>query len=966
MLSVTASSASRRPQARRVKTSPALRAEYRPDSSKTDRQHAITAAHIAYERGKSRTRERPAPLSDRHRDQSEEGEHIQQRQSIRFAGPNAELDCTRSITRRDVPGPDLNIRDDNCRQAIEPRSQISALPDEFNEDHIASVPSSYRRLRKAKSMFSPGRSMPVVSPVIPRAGRHFQRHSQQSSVGSNEPIRVSDLRLRRSFSFLSGVSERISTGSDRQYRAQDAAIQMARDSYLRQLEQQRLKEQPSFLNLHRLRAPQKVFKRTVRSSSTNSYGSAIASPTPLNAFGEPTKIQVIGLRARSFSQTWKAKIWRVLKGSRHETTTLPAQQLSATHAHYGEASMESDYWTESHPTTSEPNAELLRRAESRESLEDPVGFPAERFARNGSSIRSVQSDENHEQNASRVTSWTNSTNTATFVMPQVMERKRLSVIKEDGGPHHPSSSARYCTSLDDGYANFRQPLGQVNLSREETQRLASAVQRKHETYGRGTDSEKEALGEENVEQQPVSRSLGTPRRSFSNKQRSPCPISVDSSRPAMKTSKSWGAGDMPFENLRESQNHEYQQGQFSYRRKLTPQEIAETNESRELPSKRPLRVVKSAFFPPSRHNETSNTPSPFRRVLQSREEETLEIQEGQRPSSEITRANLLNSTIARPRIGSVSGSESIYSRSTGGHVSQAAGSSSSIASFRSTEEAGTAIIINGGPLRHVPARYSSANSSGDWKKFMASQVANLEKQASATDGIFNALPIKDSGHKRECAQINDDDVTVGDLQAPDRKSKQPIGEILNNTEACSAMHPVLPASSMVQSQFTAYTMPDSGRGFFSKSQSDGLPAKPRTKSLNKENENGDPRHYSYPAARSPKESPQSTLLSTTTPQQTSKQNKPWPSPRESPERVERLRRLKNSSVTSLRKPLTPRENLATPPVSTPTSPWPTIEDSPITPRSEGMKNRQMLDEFLKERRSQMLSSDDTGNDPAFV
>ena len=50
----------------------------------------------------------------------------------------------------------------------------------------------------------------------------------------------------------------------------DNAVQMARDKFLYQIEQQRLREQPSFIFRAKARRKEKPFRQSVRSGSTNS------------------------------------------------------------------------------------------------------------------------------------------------------------------------------------------------------------------------------------------------------------------------------------------------------------------------------------------------------------------------------------------------------------------------------------------------------------------------------------------------------------------------------------------------------------------------------------------------------------------------------------------------------------------------------------------------------------------------
>lgn len=979
MVSRTKTNASQRPRpgARRAKTSPNLRTEFSTHDSETDRKHALIAADVAYERVYGRGAGRRDAISDlggrgpKKVANVQHGPRLERRQSVRFAGPNAEPTRTRSITRREVP--EYRTSQEMRRHSLqsEPRNKnssnlsnedtfLTALPEEFGENDKASAPSSYRKLRKAKSMFSPGKTPSAVFlSGIPKAGRHFQRHSQQSSDGVSEPISVSDPRLRSSLPFLRGVTDRTSTTYNHQYATQDAAIQLARDTYLQQLEQQRLKEQPSFLNLSKHRT--KAFRRTVRSSSTNSYGTAIGSSVPSE---EHTKVNVFGFDARSLSQNLKTKIKRVLRRSKNDENKIPVQQLNASHAHYGHSRSNTRDMCEQHcPTFPEPNAELLRRVGSQESVEQSIPYFDDNDLCPGS-IRSVHSsDDNENKIRSRVSSWTNSSANNTFIMPQTIERKRLSVIKEDGGPHQPSSSARFYGLQRDGYVNFRQPVSQTDLQRVETERVFSALQREIEDNKRRAelDDIESGTGTYNDKQRPH-HSVTAPRRSSSLRRRPvPTPDNVGQS-PGMRSSKNLGASEMLHCMENGSDHHERQQSNEDLREGLTPQEIAEMNESKMPLAKRPLREVKSAFFPPSMRIERSST-SPFRRAMQAADGDEDASSGEIEDADQVRTPDPFNSTNAQLRHGSTAGSESIYSRSLGGNIAGAIGSDISLARSQSSDEAGTAIITTKGPAKYDSPRYSSANSSGDWKNFMASQVASLERHEPPNDDIYNALPVKVSGHKRESAQIDEDDVKIGGMQAASKSFHQPLGVILGDANAQSPLH----LSSARSIAFNS--SPNWGANM----QVENTPKRPSYpyayKISNAGNENVSPSSMPGQFSGLGEKTPQNSSV----PSKAQKWLSTSPSVRSSPERAERLRRLKNSSTTSLRKPLSPNQDQADYNETSKEHGQERqdlgLDDSDVshrTARSQVVSDRQVVNSFIQDRNSYLNFSGESGADPAFI
>ena len=965
--------------------------------TETTHQQALTAANLAFERANERAMARKGPSGQdtTSTTNNDGGPKLGRRQSVRFTGPTAIASRNRSITRREAPGYRTSHQTyesplDHESQNIE-RSDFSneralaalAQPiGEFGENDNASAPSSYRKLRKAKSMFSPSKAPSAVfSDGIPNTRRHFHRQSLQSSDTHLESLRVPDPRLRKSYSFLRGVTDRISTSS-RQYITTDAAVQLARDQYILQLEQQRLKEQPSFFGLGNRRKSPKAFRRTVRTSSTNSYGSAIASPL---ASVESPKVKDFGHKARSLSQTIKKKIKRVFKRSSDTEDTIPVQQIKASHPHYGDYILTSDGKEQRYPPVPEPDAELLLRVSSRESVASTSPIRAEKGAR-PSSIRSAHSDDDENTGKSRATSWTDSTAANTISMPQTLERKRLSIIKEDGGPHQPSSSARQYEGTSDGYASFRQPVRQSSAGRVngpvDPKRIFSALQKKIDENNRkaalddsesGTDS---SSGHQKV--RPPKR---TPRRTTSIRKGTRARSnSLSRSREASSTnsvlfspSAMESFNDNFYQHENESLEREYnQQGSSDSRKGLTPQQIAEMNE-REIPlPKRPLHEVKSAFFPPSMHIERSN-PSPFRRAMRASGEAEAEpqspINAGNRPRSEGHPATVTG----RLRNGSLTGSVSIYSRSSGGDTPKATRSSISLAVSESSGEAGTALIITGHPGKYEQSAhpvgtrhgYSSVASSGNWRNFMATQVASLEDFGTRQEQTDDALPVKDSGHKRENAQLDSDEVSIGGLQSPSVKPTQPLAFIQHNSNP--------------------------GRGLkdkFSHSLSDRPPLRSIGLSSNagnvRQNESAPPSRISEQLRKTSKVENERRTSSRVHEssgglrQQNSHSSlkmltEPTSSPttanvRYSPERAERLRRLKSSSGTSLAKPLSQNENQAS--RHTPSADKDHGQDSPDRtsefPQTQAGNNHKLVDSFLKGRRSVMRSSEDSGTDPAFL
>ena len=973
MLSRGSSNASQRPQPRRAKSSSSvgLQPTGRTESSTLDsgilHHHALKAANLAYDRANGReTTKKGVTKANGGQDTGNltdpEGKpQLGRRQSIRFAGPNATPLMTRSITRREAPPHSASIR--SPRQSLQSQMRDSetshlaneesftVIPEEFGESDVASMPSSYRKIRKARSMFSPGKAPSAVfADGTPGAMRHFHRHSLQSSDGSGERFRVPDPGLERSYSFLRGVTDQIMT-SNRQHATHDAAIQLARDTYLRQLEEQRLKEQPSFLNLGKRRT-QKSFRRTVRSSSTNSYGTAIASPMTSI---EPAKVR-LSQKARSLSQTLKKKIKRVFRRSSDDQPAIPAQQLNASHAHYRDYVAESHGLAQQYPDVSEPNAEPLRRVSSRESKESDAPVFVDKGSHPGS-IRSAHSssDDDERNDRSRVASWTNSTAANTITMPQMIERKRLSIIKEDGDPYQLSSPTRKYGSLNDGYTKFRQPVRQNPAGRVETERVFSALQREiHENDRKAALEHEESDTNSVSHRQRTQMSMSTPRRTSSMRRGAVSPLpTVPQLTEVQVTYPS------------------YQQDYSEFRERLTPQEIADMNESGLPRSGGPLREVKSAFFPPSMRIERSNT-SPFRRALKASSED------GDGPQFDTTSTGqpreVGHVNLNRRRLsGSVAGSESIYSRSPGGHTMMATGSSLSLPKSEGSGEAGTAIIITSERAKHQPPlirrRYSSGDLSGTFKKFMATQVASLENDEPRHDQIYNFFSFGESGHRRENAQLDGDDFSIGRQQASKDPTKQPLGIIQTNVNAQSPLKHRASFSTCEGYPFIHTGSSPKGSTII---QNENNPFRQSflfgRKPTNAKNAKVSSGLIFDLVSGLPRKLSQTPIFS----QRDQNRVSPTANVRHSPERAERLRRLRSKSSTSLRKTPTQKENAAQDNCATSTNLWQEGHDSddsdasPTATHPLAAGNQKLVKSFLKVRRREMRISEESSGDHAFL
>lgn len=971
-------SASCRPQ--RSKSTPSLmpRAaisnERNRDELEKLHQDALTAANLAYERAKERkVTHKDVIKGDGEQEPKKASDGIPilgRRQSVRFVGPNAVPSKTRSITRREAfdNKPKYNSHRQSFLSHLADTSILSnedsftALSDGFGEVYVASEPSSYRRLRKAKSMFSPGKAPSAVfASGTPNTKHHFQRRSLESSDAMSELMRNPQSHLKRSYSFLRGVTDRLST-ANRQYATHDGAIELARNNYLQQVEEQRFKEQPSFLHLRRRAKTQKSFRRTVRTSSTNSYGSTGLSS--LSSVEQKRPVE-LGPTARTISQTWKERIKRIFIRSSNDHG-IPVQHLDATHTHYGNHTPTPHGSAQVLPSFLKPDAKLLRRVGSRNSSLHSSPFILDKRHRH-SSIRSLSSDEEEINDKSRVTSWTNSTAANTINMPNYVERKRLSIIKEDGGPHQSSSSTQHYDDLGNGYATFGEPVKQGGIGHVETRRIFSALQREiDQNNSKATVDDSDSGTNSTLDRQRLDQSLLIPGRMSSNRPGVRFFSTTLAAAHENGDSKVSSSGIPNFSaekcvdnslqrTTTEISRSKYAQGCEHIREVLTPQEIANMNESSIPVVKRPLREVQSAFFPSSTRIGRSNI-SPFRRAMYAGSgDEDAAIR-----SDFADQRAMIGSSIQN---GSVAESESVYSRSSSDQTTKAATSSLSLAGTDSSGNIGTAVVITSRPSMQPssarpfsPERDSSVKYSGTWKDFLGSQMVSLEGSGRPQGLACRNTSVTERGHRKESAQLDGDDIMIGTLRTLDLVPKQPLGILQGNliarprsTGETAPFRNQRPTErSLNRQNENTPVAPYSGRPHKRANTGTGVPLSGTMicppSGLRQRPSQGSPRSQYHPKAASATESS-----------------------RVSPERAERLRRLKSSSSATLRDTSADCEIRAR--LNTISNAGHGLErpgGSTHPMHTHAGMDHNLIDSFLKDRRKQMRISEESALEPAFL
>lgn len=268
----------------------------------------------------------------------------------------------------------------------------------------SSVPSSYRRLRKAKSMFSTRqRSSHIIysaSPKSPKSPRHAI--DLDRSPGFELPR-----TLRPSISFIRGGNRPRSRGI-RHAKSHDAAIQLARSQFLDESKGADPVRRSSFFMSRNKREP-KPFRKTFRVTSDAGIGAV--SPEQANFKRSQTK-------SRIFSASFKEGLKRVFGLSKPAGQKFQLQDED-----------------EDTPIVFQKSTVKAR----------PVSIAPDESVSikhwNGSNqLHPTQVSPSHDStctSASRVTSWADSSVANTVTNRKTGHRQSLSLIEEHGDLNQP-------------------------------------------------------------------------------------------------------------------------------------------------------------------------------------------------------------------------------------------------------------------------------------------------------------------------------------------------------------------------------------------------------------------------------------------------------------------------------------------------------------------------------------------------
>lgn len=823
----------------------------------TSRQQAYAAATYAFARAQERssgdmgsggavavgntTNPREENIHPR-TDNGTNGGVLKHRQSVRFAGPLAAPRPalgTRTIQQNTVrnklstgslrpqastgnaPVPAAyrpQSRSSSLEKAsfkqVGPESYATALADEYYtvEDDAVTTPSSYMKIRRSKSMLHPTKTQGALfSNGTPESSIACQKHNGLFRSKSNVA-----LRAPKSMSFLQGGRSR--SAQNPEY---DIAVQVARDKFLHQVEQQRLREQPSFLfRSGKARREEKSLRRSFRTySSTNSYGMPIASEnqTPHRGWDDTLKN-----RARQASKSFKTKLKGLFRRSNGDGgAVIPDQEVQAQKSHI------TDYEIQIGPPTalgsayeeSPPGRATLSSVSTRQ--------PSLRMVPSSHQLRSIagsmQSLTSEASSRSRVVSWTNTDTTANSRYAAAeRERERLSVINENGT--HKASSSFNCPPLKNQYSPYPDfnPPGSTHghprpfVGQVDSARVYSALMRRLD---------------ENSPEAKLTKQKDNSRTSRSPKHGVPGSGSVGSRQSSQgykstiirvkNSSDNLFASADPFQNMNQSSDVFYtarsyiDSGSVGHKRghsnsssastvitrkpnyrsypppimgdlpaKTTPQEAFVAVELQGTVGRGP-RETRSTFFGATELTNIGGTPSPYRRAMAKADLNTTMSKIGMSsPDSSSflpdslrqakSALSLADSEPDKRETDSIGGAytESIYSRTTSGRTPPEMSEPPHASKDSTPRKLRSAVLVERTtycPLA-PPRRVNASTGSADWKAWMSAQVSKLERAKENVDAATSAvhlvpqvvptMPKIFGGHVRETAQISGDDTAL--------------------------------------------------------------------------------------------------------------------------------------------------------------------------------------------------------------
>ncbi|EEQ84575.2 hypothetical protein RJZ56_004380 [Blastomyces dermatitidis] len=576
------------------------------------------------------------------------------------------------------------------------------------DNSIPSAPSSYRKLRKAKSMFST-RKRAMKSSDSSYSPFRSNTYSDSSEMGH-----LSQATLRRSKSFFGAEITR-QPDDVKRTQSQNAAIQLAREQYLQELQHPKQNYGSESILSGRGRHQPRPFRKSLRSSSGGDVENGI--PDAMKPGVIHTSKNLRSSKSRIFSASIKNGLKRI----------------------FGRGSVAQD----------EKKVSTAQRTH-RLGFSDYVSSESTGLTSIGNrpaSIRTMRSSDSFGTFSSRATSWADSTaTTTTAARDTVSERNGLSIIQENGGPLEPIPS-RSSFHYNDGYSVFRKPLypgrsGNNASDAVDSQRVYSALLR-HIDGSHHPDE-----GDIAPRAGTVRGSLYSPSSSvYSN--HTAKSIHHVPSEASMRTIRALPPvrGQSPGSQSQISVGSNYRREAAA----IIPQEIAQRNENMtRYRSMQSLHRSRSSLCQPRRHMR-SEILNPFVPPRFSSYERTTGSDDDT-GSVIVSRPDVIDRSPVSP---------SVYSRTTSGDSPDRQGSRRDLSLSEASDERGTVTILASERLPYKPkdtGGYSCSNSqikgSAEWKSWMNSQMDLFDTTPESYAMAQN--PKFPNSHYRERTEIHDE------------------------------------------------------------------------------------------------------------------------------------------------------------------------------------------------------------------
>ncbi|KAI0871855.1 hypothetical protein GGS24DRAFT_509399 [Hypoxylon argillaceum] len=658
------------------------------------------------------------------------------------------------------------------------------------EDDIASMPSSYRRLRKSRSMFT--NRVTVAAPENHNLSKS-SASANQLPLPSNSYFRTSRgdenvpprrLKTPKSMSFLRDFRDSFVPA----FRSEDESIPFTPMTNSDRTKRH-LRPKSSRFFRSRASSQERAFRKSMRDTSNST----------VSITGEFAKDSSLRYKARRVSQGVKHKLKNLFglgKGD-NGNTKLPLQHIDAQRSHiFGLGDLQNNTDDELRHVSSVDQAALSHVASGIPSLH-AVPSHQQLRSRQGS-IESLQSEQKASDERSRVTSWSNSdTNTVIThnSYREDRERKRLSIINENG-THVCSSSAKFATISEQSNpstASLHQPVQAPSATADGRRIYSALMKRIDQSQQAQTNLERQRNTEDIVHLGTVPRRRSSLRlgcdaaatiRYVMPESDSDSESPKPSERCSMKDKQSSPSASilkpsLPTTNRTRKQIQDHSEFVHMNTDLRDLKDI--DNDMHSAPSIEAPPVVQtlssrsSAFFgSPTRH--MFRTQSPFRRALQDRMHTASNDAAVRSPGFNPWMRSLSNLPNIPLRRSSTYGSdadiklhytESIYSTNTEDGQTRRHSVLSVVEDLpRPTSTHGDATILantSGYNKRSssLPPkqRVSSSSSSVEWKMWLSSNVSKLEEtttQVDSNDFPYSLTSARSSGHVRENAQINDE------------------------------------------------------------------------------------------------------------------------------------------------------------------------------------------------------------------